>query len=207
MHGGGGGQGGGCGERRTAFVHGGTRRDAEKGELLFVRGGRGGARRTAYTFFVHGGTRRDTEKGELLLSAEDAEGRGERRTAFCPRRTRRGAENGELLFVRGGRGGARRTANCFLSAEDAEGRGEGRTAFCPRREAENNLGVPAVLCATGGRGGERVHFVRADRFAYRGQRALIFPVMSLLSALLATGKSRQPDSAPRCRLPWNPEAR
>ena len=64
--------------------------------------------------FVRGGTRRDAEN--TFLSAEDAEGRGEhlfvrggrggtRRTPFCPRRTRRDAEN------------------TFLSAEDAEGRG------------------------------------------------------------------------------------
>ena len=78
-----------------------------------------------------------------LGSAEDAEGRGVH--LFCPRRTRGG--RGELLFstgifgfadfrmrgqlreggaqgahvlIRGGRGGARRTATSFLSAEDAE---------------------------------------------------------------------------------------
>ena len=63
----------------------------------------------------------DADRGELQLhlSAEDAEGRGELlfstkgheetlRTPFCPRRTRRDTEN--FLFVRGGRGGTRRTA-------------------------------------------------------------------------------------------------
>ena len=106
------------------------------------------------------------------MSAEDAEGRGEhlfvrggrggsRRTPFCPRRTRRVAENTflsaedaegreEHLFVRGGRGGSRRTPFCprrtrrvaentFLSAEDA---GSRRTPFCPRRSrrvAENTF--------------------------------------------------------------------
>ena len=76
------------------------------------------------------------------------------RICFCPRR---GAENGKHLFVRGGRGGARRTATATpfvrggrggarrtayisLSAEGAEGRGERPNCFCPRRNAENILG-------------------------------------------------------------------
>ena len=91
---------------RTAFFHGGTRRDTEntflsaedaegRGELLFLSAeGREETRRTPFV------------RGELLFSTE--EHGGTRRTPFCPRRTRRGAEN--CFFVRGGRGGARRTA-------------------------------------------------------------------------------------------------
>ena len=111
----------------TAFCPRRTRRGAENGLHLFVRGGRGGARRTAYTF----------------LSAEDAEGRGERLTPFCPRRTRRGAENGLHLFVRGGRGGTRRRA----------------TAFCPRRGAEKGN---TLLFAEGG--GEHPLFLSESGF-------------------------------------------
>ncbi len=71
------------------------RRDAEgrgEGQLkhLFFHGGHGGARRTATaTPFYPRRTRRGTENGNCNtpLSAEGAEGRGERRTPFCPRRT------------------------------------------------------------------------------------------------------------------------
>ena len=93
-----------------------------------------------------------TTSGELNWDRQPATldypnlGARPRRTPFCPRRTRRGAENtflsaedaegrGEHLFVRGGRGGARRTSFCprrtrrgakntFLSAKDAKGREE-----------------------------------------------------------------------------------
>ncbi len=105
-------------------------------ELLFVGGGRG------FMDYWMG-----MILGNCFLSAEDAEGRGE----------------WQLLFVRGGRGGTRRTAtaffprrtrrdaengNCFFSTEDTEEHGErqhlffrgGRegtrrtaTAFFPRR--------------------------------------------------------------------------
>ena len=112
-----------------------------------------------------------------LGSAEDAEGRGVH--LFCPRRTRGG--RGELLFstgifgfadfrmrgqlreggaqgahvlIRGGRGGARRTATSFLSAEDAAGRGERQLPFCPRR-ARRGTENGNFLFVRGGRGGAR----------------------------------------------------
>ena len=69
------------GTRRTAYFFCPRRARRNTGELLFVRGGRGEARRTAY-FFCPRRARRGAENGELLLSAEDAEGRGELRTAF-----------------------------------------------------------------------------------------------------------------------------
>ncbi len=59
-------------------------------------------------------TRRGAEYFKTFLSAEDAEGRGERQHLFCPRRTRRGAENGNTFFFHGGHGGARRTATPFF---------------------------------------------------------------------------------------------
>ena len=114
-------------------------REGAGGTAFFVRGGRGGARRTANCFFPrshakgreehllsteeHGGARR-TGNGErqfLVGSFEFLVNCG-RRTAFCPRRARRGAENGELLFSAKSREGARRTP---LSTE---GHGERQTA-------------------------------------------------------------------------------
>ena len=75
-----------------------------------------------------------------------AAGRRELLNIFCPRRTRRGAEN--CFFVHGGHGGARRTA--LLSAEDAEGHGE--LLFCPRR---TRRGAENCFFVRGGRGGAR----------------------------------------------------
>ena len=92
---------------------------------------------------------------------------GARRTAFCPRRARRGAEN--TFFVRGERGGARRTP--FLSAENAEGRG-GR------------------LFVRGGRGGaRRTAFLSAEG---RGEPSGCSPILPFF-AVQATG----PDSESR----------
>ena len=84
-----------------------------------------------------------------------------RRTPFFdPRRHAKGRE--EHLFVRGGRGGTRRTPfliregplrttkNTFLSAEDAEGRGE--HLFYPRMHAK---GRGEHLAVRGGREGAR----------------------------------------------------
>ena len=88
-------------------------------------------------------------EGTAFLSAEDAEGHGELlffhgghgELPFCPRRTRRGAENGERQFlvvsfqflverqwlvVSGGGNGS------FDPRSDAENR-----SFCPRRGAES----------------------------------------------------------------------
>ena len=97
----------GRGELLTLFLSTEDTEGHGERRTAFVRGGRGGARRTAYTFFVHGGHG------------------GARRTAncfFCPRRTRRGAENGERRFLVVSFwflvSCERRTA--FLSAEGAE---------------------------------------------------------------------------------------
>ncbi len=87
--------------------HGGARRRATA--TPFVRGGRGEARRRA-TPFCPRRTRRGVEKGNTFLSAEDAERRGE----------------GQHLFVRGGRGGAPRTAFHFFGRG---GRGERMAVF------------------------------------------------------------------------------
>ena len=84
------------------------------GELLFVHGGHGGTRRTAFgsaegaeNGFFPRRARRDTEncfwvrggRGERLFSTEGTEEHGELLWV-----------HGQRLFVRGGRGGARRTA-------------------------------------------------------------------------------------------------
>ena len=132
--------------------------DARWGRTSLVRGG---MRRGAERFFVHGGHL------ELLFSTEGAEGHGERRNCFFPRRTRRGAEN---TFVRGGRGehlcprrapeghGERRTA--FFRGGRG-GRGERRTAFfrggrgehlCPRRARRGAENGELLLSAEGAEG-------------------------------------------------------
>ena len=57
-----------------------------------------------------------------------------RENIFDPRRTRRGAENGELLF---------------LSAEDAEGHGELLTPFLSTEDAEGHGELLCLLCELG----------------------------------------------------------
>ena len=119
----------------------------------------------------HGGPRRTTENTlntfTPFLSAEDAEGRGElqhlflrgehggpRRTStpFCPRRTRRDAENFNTFTPFCPRR-ARRTAenfNTFLSAEDAEGRGEYLLELRQSLVAGRENGVKESSIMTGG---------------------------------------------------------
>ncbi len=85
------------------------------------------------------------EDGNFFLSAEDAEGRGERQrlfvhgdtrrdtengnTFFVHGDTRRDTENGNTFFVHGGHGGTRRTATPFWSTEGTEGHGERQHLF------------------------------------------------------------------------------
>ena len=123
-------------------------------------------------------------RGELqkpFLSAEDAEGRGEPQHLFCPRRTRRGAENfntflsaedaegrGELqhLFVRGGRGGARRTSTPFCPRRTRRG-AENFNTFLSAEDAENTLDLfelrGAVVFTLNGFGDQRCSLTRRLR--------------------------------------------
>ena len=101
----------------------------------------------------------------IFFPRRDAKGREElqRQHLFCPRRTRRGAKNCNVntSFVRGGRGGARRTATStpLLSAEDAKGREElqRQHLFCPRRTRRTSF-----LLSESGFAGLRWIFGMAD---------------------------------------------
>ena len=113
------------GTDRSAGSRGGGRKDGENIlDTSLSTEGHGGARRTAKAF----------------LSAEDAEGRGERLTSFLSTE---------------GHGGARRTAKTFLSAEDAEGRGERLTSFLSTEDAEGRGERLTSFVVRGGRGGAR----------------------------------------------------
>ena len=93
-------------------------------------------------------------RGKRLASQEGARrGKLQRHNPFSTEDTER---RGELqhLFVRGGRGGARRTSTPFLSAEVAERRGELQHLFCPRRSRRGAENFNTFF-VRGGRGGAR----------------------------------------------------
>ena len=181
-------RGGHGGPRRTAtaelqlqllFVHEGPRRTAKYTSIYprrilratkngngntFVRGGRGGPRRTATAelqlqlLFVHEGPRRTAKY-----------------TSFDPRRILRATKNGNgNTFVRGGRGGPRRTATAELQLQllfvhEGPRRTAKYTSIYPRRILRATKNGNGNTFVRGGRGGpRRTAFVVA---ADRGRRA------------------------------------
>jgi len=100
-------------------------------------------------------------RGELQKpsSTEDTEGHGER----------------QHLFVRGGRGGARRTATPFWSTEDTEGHGERQHLFGPRRTRRGTENGNIFLSAEDAEGTENfknLHLRRTRRGTENGNTFL-----------------------------------
>ena len=98
----------------------------------------------------------------LIVTNSGTGKRGARRTSkpFCPRRTRRGAENFKI----------------FLSAEGAEGRREIQNPFCPRRTRRGG-GKFKTLFVRGGRGGAAGNskpFLSAEGAEGRGELQNLF---------------------------------